>query len=95
MSFAESGFEDFEGYILIVMNVCSIRGSVFLGLVYERVVDDMTKRGVILITLVLMLGSFMAMGALEMVPENRWWYILLIGVIGLCLMGNYNITIIN
>ena len=57
---------------MIVMNVCSVGGSMFLGVIYERVGDEVVKRGVILTTLVVMMVSFMAIGALEMVPENRW-----------------------
>lgn len=95
MYFAEGGFGDFKGYILITMNVFSIGGSVSLGLVYQHTRSEILKKLVIWMSLVVMVASFIGVRVLEMVPENRWSFLLLIGVIGFCLMGNFNILATN
>ena len=93
MYFAEGNFGDFKGYILIVMNFCNILGSVFLGFIYERIHNPITKSAVIIITQAIMVASFYAIKLLDLLPENKWWYFLLIGLIGFCLVGNFNTLI--
>lgn len=95
MYFDKYGFKEYQGYIPIAMNMMGILGSSALGLVYQKIHNSVVKSIIILISLIVPVLSLITISKIQFTVENKLILLILIGIIGFCISGNYNILIAN
>lgn len=95
MYFDKYGFKEYQGYIPIAMNMMGILGSSALGLVYQKIHNPVVKSIIILISLIIPVLSLITISKIQFTVENKLILLILIGIIGFCISGNYNILIAN
>jgi MFS-type transporter involved in bile tolerance (Atg22 family) len=73
------------------MNIMAILGSIALGAIYEKISSKAMRATIFMLILILTLICFYLMRQVQFTLENRFVLLLVIGFIGFCVMGNYNI----
>lgn len=69
----------------------AIFGSVALGFVFQRISSKAVKATIFMCTLVITVVCFFLVKQVQFTLENRFILLGLIGIIGFCVMGNFNI----
>lgn len=91
MYFDQEGFKEFEAYIPIAMNIMAILGSICLGFVFEKVASKAARATIFMFTLIITVICFFIIRQVQFTVENRFVLLIIIGIIGFCVMGNFNI----
>lgn len=73
------------------MNIMAITGSVILGTVYEKVASKAFRTTIYMGTLIVTIICFYVVRSVQFTFENKFVLQMLIGIIGFCVMGNFNI----
>lgn len=73
------------------MSFMALFGSVTLGLVFQQVASKAIKAIIFMCTLIVTVTCFYLVKQVQFTIENRYILLALIGIIGFCIMGNFNI----
>ena len=87
----EKGFEDFSGFISICYALFTILGVTISSKIYELTSSRACHFLVHLITLALGIMVMMLVYTLDLKPEDKWLMLFLIGIVGFCIGGLYEL----
>lgn len=93
MYFQEASFEEFQGYIPITFSLFTIVGSAIFGSFYTCIRKSLIRSIIVFVILMAMIGGLLFLKTLDLVVEQKWSYLGIIGEIGFCLGGLFNMLI--
>ena len=93
MYLTQQDFEDFEGYINISFIAFNIIGTLVCKQMYS---EDFSRRTQLLMHWLILLVGVLSLTAIyisELTPDQKWAFLGLIGIVGFCLGGLFNLYI--
>ena len=85
----EKGFEDFSGWISIGYSTCTVLGITICSKVYELASSRLSHFLTHLVILAVGIAAMMLVYVLDLKPDAKWLMLLLIGLVGFCIGGLY------